>query len=147
MTAMGISPLTKIGIADVSGRPPAACPGRPPVQSVLTQALARRPDVQSAFAAELASAAHIKAARAEFMPKVFLAGNATYSSAGLDVTALPGVGQQGPTVNVTGNRFGGSVFAGITVPIYDGGLRAAVLDQAKAELDSAEGVVRACERG
>ncbi len=137
MTAMGISPLTKIRIADVSGRPlPPALP--PPVQSVLTQALARRPDVQSAFAAELASAAHIRAARAEFMPKVFLAGNATYSSAGLDVTALPGVGQQGPTVNVSGSRFGGSIFAGITVPIYDGGLRAAVLDQAKAELDSAE---------
>ncbi len=137
MTAMGISPLTKMKIADVSGRPlPPSLP--PPVESVLTNALARRPDVQSAFAAELGRAAHIRAARAEFLPKVFLSGNGTYSTAGLDVTALPAVGQQGPTVNVSGSRFGGSIFAGFTVPLYDGGMRAAVLSQAKAELDSAE---------
>jgi outer membrane protein len=137
LTAMGISPLTKIRIADVSGRQlPPSLP--PPAQAVLAQALSRRPDVQSAFAAEQASLAHVRAARAEFMPKIFLAGNATYSSAGLDVTALPAVGEQGPTVNVSGSRFGGSIFAGFTVPIYDGGMRAAVLDQAKAEVDSAQ---------
>jgi outer membrane protein len=137
LTAMGISPLTKIRIADVAGRQLPPSPP-PPAQAVLMQALSRRPDVQSAFAAEQASLAHVRAARAEFMPKMFLAGNATYSSAGLDVTALPAVGQQGPTVNVSGSRFGGSIFAGFTVPIYDGGMRAAVLYQAKAEVDSAQ---------
>jgi outer membrane protein len=137
LTAMGISPLTKIRIADVSGRQlPPSLP--PPAQAVVAQAVSRRPDVQSAFAAEEASVAHVRAARAQFLPKIFLAGNATYSSAGLDVTALPAVGQQGPTVNVSGSRFGGSIFAGFTVPLYDGGMRAAVLDQAKAEVDSAQ---------
>lgn len=137
LTAMGLSPLTLIKVADVSGRPlPPTLP--PTASAVLLQALSRRPDVQSAEAAENASLEHIRAAHAEFMPKVFLAGNASYSSAGLDVTSLPAVGQQGPTVNVSGSRFGGSIFAGFTVPLFDGGMRAAVLDQAKVEYDSAQ---------
>lgn len=134
--AMGISPLTKIKIADVSGR---SLPESPPAlaESVIAEALARRPDVQGAYAAEQAKLANARAAEAEFKPKLFLSGNGTYTSGGLNVTALPAIGSQAPTVNINGNRFGGSIFAGIAIPIYDGGLRAAVLAQARAGVDSA----------
>jgi outer membrane protein TolC len=137
ITAMGISPLTKIKIADVSGlrlSPSMAAP----VETIISQSLARRPDVQSAYAAQKASLATVRAAQAEFMPKFFLSANGTYSSGSLDVTALPSAGQQSPTVNINGNRLGGSVFAGVTIPLYDGGTRAAVFGQARAEADSAE---------
>jgi outer membrane protein len=48
ISAMGISPLTKLRIADV---------------------LARRPDVLTAYAAQKASLANFRAAAAEFLPK------------------------------------------------------------------------------
>jgi outer membrane protein len=137
ITAMGISPLAKIKIADVSGRrlsPSMAVP----VEAIIADSLTRRPDVQSAYAAEKAGLANVRAAKAEFMPKFFLSGNGAYNSGTLDVTALPSAGQQSPTVNINGNRFSGSIFAGVTIPIFDGGDRAATLGQARAEADRAD---------
>ena len=135
--AMGISPLTRIKVAEMSGRTLSPAMSAP-VETVVAEALSRRPDVLSAYAATKASQANIQAARAEFKPKVFLSATGAYNSGALDVTALPGVGQQAPTVNVNGDHFGGSVFAGVTLPLYDGGTRAAVLAQARAEADSAD---------
>ena len=137
LDAMGISPLTRIKVADVSGRVLSPAMDEP-VEAVVSQALSRRPDVLSAYAAEKASQARVRAARAEFMPKVFMSATGDYNSGRVDLTALPGFGQQGSTVNLSGERFGGTVFAGMTVPLYDGGTRAAALAQARAEEDSAE---------
>ena len=137
ITAMGISPLTKIKIASASGRklsPSMAAP----VESIISNALGRRPDVQSAYAAKKASLANVRAAQAEFMPKFFLSANGTYNSGNLNVTSLPSGGQQPPTVNVSGNHLGGSIFAGVTIPLYDGGTRDAQLGRARAEADSAD---------
>jgi outer membrane protein TolC len=136
ITAMGISPLTKIKIADASGRNLSASTAAP-VESIISEALARRPDMQSAYAAEKASLANVRAARAEFMPKFFLSANGTYTSGNLDVTSLPSGGQQPPTVNISGNHLGGSIFAGVTIPLYDGGTRDAQLGRARAEAGSA----------
>jgi hypothetical protein len=61
----------------------------------------------------------------------------SYASGGSSITAIPSVAQQAPTVNLNGYRYGASVFLGITVPIYDGGLRSAVLTQARNDADSA----------
>jgi outer membrane protein len=137
LDAMGISPLTKIKVADASGRvlSPAM---NGPVETVVSQALSRRPDVLSAYAAEKASQAKVRAARAEFMPKVFLSASGDYNSGRVDLTSLPGFGQQNPTTNLNGERFGGTIVAGVTVPLYDGGTRAAALAQARADEDSAE---------
>jgi outer membrane protein len=137
ITTMGISPLTKIKIANASGRklsPSMAAP----VESIIANALGRRPDVQSAYAAKKASLANVRAAQAEFMPKFFLSTNGTYNSGNLNVTSLPSGGQQPPTVNVNGNHLGGSIFAGVTIPLYDGGTRDAQLARARAEADSAD---------
>ena len=137
VTAMGISPLTKIKIADVSGRklePAMAAP----VETLISEALARRPDVQSAYAAQQASLAGVRAAQAEFMPKFFMSATGTYGTGNLDVTAPPSSTQQPSTVNITGHHLGGSIFAGVTFPLYDGGTRAATLSQAQAEADSAD---------
>jgi len=137
ITAMGISPLTKMKIADVSGRKLSPSMGAP-VEAIITEALARRPDVQSAYAAQKASLAGIRASQAEFMPKFFVAATGAYTTGGLAVTALPSPGQESPTVNINGNHLGGSILAGVTVPLYDGGTRAAALAQAHAEADSAD---------
>jgi outer membrane protein len=137
ITAVGISPLTEIKVADVSDRKlsPAIASS---VESIIASSLARRPDVLSAYAAQKASLANERAAHAEFMPKVFVSANGSYNSGALDVTGLPSVGQQSPTVNINGNRFGGAIFVGVTIPLYDGGIRSARLAQARAETDSAD---------
>jgi outer membrane protein len=137
ITAMGISPLAKIKIADASGRklsPSTAAP----VESIISEALARRPDMQSAYAAQKASLANVRAARAELMPKFFLSTNGTYSTGNLNVTSLPSGGQQPPTVNINSSHLGGSILAGVTVPLYDGGTRDAQLARARAEAESAD---------
>jgi outer membrane protein TolC len=137
ISAMGISPLTKIKVADASGRKLSETMAEP-VESIINAALARRPDVLSAYAAEKASLANVRAAQAEFMPKAFLAATGSYNSGSLNITAIPSIGEQSATFNINGGRLGGSVLAGVVLPLYDGGTRSAILAQKRAEADSAE---------
>ncbi|HEY0146376.1 MAG TPA: TolC family protein, partial [Methylovirgula sp.] len=46
--------------------------------------------------------------------------------------------QQLPTVNLTNNQLGATVLAGVSVPLYDGGMRLAQLKQAQANSDNAK---------
>lgn len=138
VNAMGISPLTKLKVADVSGRKLAPGMGTS-VEAIISASLARRPDVLSAYAAAKASRAAVRAARAEFMPKVFMSATGAYNSGLLDITAIPAVGGQGTaTSNITGSRWSGNVIGGVAMPLYDGGVRSATLAQARAEADSAD---------
>jgi outer membrane protein TolC len=136
ITAMGISPLTKLNVSDVSGRGLTSSM-LAPVESIIAQALARRPDVQSAYAAQKASLANIRAAQAKFLPKFFLSVTGSYSAGDLNVTSLPPGGQEPTTIDLSGSHANGSIFVGVTVPLYDGGTRSAALAQARADADSA----------
>ncbi len=136
ISAIGISPLTRIRIADISGRR-LSPPIYGPVQKTIEAAIAQRPDILTAYAAQKAALANIDAARAAFMPKVFVAGNAARSTGDLSLTAIPSVGQQLPTVNITGGQTSGTILAGVTVPLYDGGTRLAALKQAEANAENA----------
>jgi len=82
ISAMGISPLTRINIATVSHRrlSPSMTAS---LQSIISMALARRPDILTAYAAQKAANANVQAAVAEFMPKVFLAGTTAYNNGNL----------------------------------------------------------------
>ena len=133
IAAMGISPLTEIKIAELEHRQlsPAVMD---PVQRIVNEALARRPDVLSAYAAHEVSLARLEAAKAEFMPKLFLSATASYATNSFDLPTLPGFGQQPATIDIGGNHFGGNVILGVTVPIYDGGMRRAVEGQARADV-------------
>jgi len=136
LTAVGVSPTLKIKVADVSGRrlsPASAAP----VDAMIAEALARRPDMQGAYAAEKVSASKVSAAEAEFMPKVFLNASGIYNEGNLNVASIPGPGSVPATLNVSGPRWGGSVFGGFAVPIYDAGARAALLEQARSDVDAA----------
>jgi outer membrane protein TolC len=132
LAAMGISPLTQIKIADLGERKLSGALTEP-IDRIVAEALARRPDVLGAYAAHEASLARLRAAQAEFMPKVFLSATGSYAANRLDVSTLPGLGQTPPTINIPGTHFGATVILGMTVPIYDGGLRRALEGQARAE--------------
>jgi outer membrane protein len=142
LSAIGISPLTSVKIADISNRKLSyALTGA--ADRIVSDALARRPDMQSAYAAERASAANVEAAEAEFLPKLFVAATGTYATGGgFALTAIPSVGQSPTTENVTNHELGAIIIAGVTVPIYDAGVRDAALAQAKDNADRAEAMFR-----
>ena len=134
ITAMGISPLAQPRIAALPDH--ALSPAlAQPVEQIITDALARRPDVLAAYAAEQAEQA--RAADSDFLPKVFLSASTSHTSGRSSITAVPAIGQQAGTVNLDGSRSGSSVFLGVTLPLYDGGLRAAARMQARNDAASA----------
>ena len=143
ISALGVSPITKLRIADVSRRK-LSTSMMAPVERVVSAALARRPDVLTGYAALRASLANLQAAQAAFLPKVFLAANGTRLSGSLDITAIPGIGKELPILNLpnqvgfSGTQFGSTALIGATVPVYDGGVRAASLEQARDKVDKAE---------
>jgi outer membrane protein TolC len=100
--------------------------------------------VLTGYATLRASLANLRAAQAAFLPKVFLAANGTRLSGNLNITAIPGFGKELPILNLpnqvgfSGTQFGSTALVGATVPIYDGGLRAASLEQARDRVDKAE---------
>jgi outer membrane protein len=61
----------------------------------------------------------------------FLTGTSAWNSGNLNVTALPSIGSEAPTVNLSGNR---SSSLGASVPLYDAGVRAARVMQAQPTL-------------
>jgi outer membrane protein len=143
ISAMGISPMTQLPIADISRRhlPPSLTVS---IEHFVAEALARRPDVLTGYAAQKASLANLRAAEAEFFPKVFFSGTGSRLAGSLDVTAIPGLDQQLPIVNIPGNQLGSSIretgttaLVGATMPLYDGGTRAALLEQARDNVDKA----------
>lgn len=136
LSATGIAPTTRLRVADVSGRRLSRSMMKP-VEAIVAEAVARRPDVQAAFAAEKASRAGIQAAEAAFLPKIFVSANGSQGTGDLSIGTLPSIGQQLPTVNVGSQRTAGAVFVGVTVPVYDGGTRTAALERARVEADSA----------
>ncbi len=136
LAGMGISPLTTLRLADISGRAlPQAATDQ--LEQLIAQSVGRRSDVLSAFATEKARLAEVKAAQAEFKPKLFLSATGSYTTGHIDISAIPGAGQESPILNLTGHRVGAIVLAGVRMPIFDGGTRAAMLAQANDRADSA----------
>jgi outer membrane protein TolC len=139
LDAMGIPPLVPVRIAEPEHRQLSpAMAGE--IEKIVTDSLARRPDMLAAYAAEKRSAAHVRAARSAFMPKVFVATTGSYATGDLDVTALPGIGGESPTLNLSSRRASATIVAGVTIPLFDGGRRDALLRQARNSQEAAASV-------
>lgn len=136
IAAMGISPLTPLKVADVP-KPRLGLADKEPIERLVTDALARRPDIQAAYATLQASRAGAKATEAARMPKVFLAASASRSSAS-NVTTFPGIGPDGPTLNLSGSGSGVGAFIGVTIPLWDGETRASMQMQAYQRVEAAQ---------
>ncbi|TPW33366.1 TolC family protein [Martelella alba] len=120
--AIGISPVSKLRIADSSGQPlPATV--TTPVNTMIDIALARRPDILAGYAAVKASQSGVDATKAAFMPKIGVYGSLATYSANATVGGLP-------TANASGVN--GNIFLGISIPLYDGGMREANMKQAES---------------
>jgi outer membrane protein len=137
LTAIGLSPLNHIRIARLDPHPLSA--GElTPVDQMVQSALERRPDVLAAYSTMQASETSIKAAEAQNLPKIFLAGTGAYVSGQLDLTAIPAIGQQIPTFNISGGHWNSTILLGLTIPVFDGRQRANAIQQAKNSSDKAK---------
>jgi outer membrane protein len=169
LAAVGISPVATLRIEDVSGR---LLPANSmvPVEHIIAEALARRPDIQASYAAARATRAAVTAVEADFLPKVFVAASNTYATGSLDLTSLPSVPSLGsistslpslpaptPTTssipnlsstlgNISLNRNDTTVLAGVAVPLFDGGVRDARVHEARSRTEAAESTVLRLEQ-
>ena len=136
LAAMGVSPLETIRIAPVTHRS-LSTEDLAPVDQIVRDALARRPDVLAGYSTLQASQASVKVAEAQNRPKIFLSGTGAYVSGQLGLTAVPSFGEQLPTLNITGNQWNGTVLVGMSIPIFDAHRRANAIRQAKNDEDKA----------
>jgi len=136
LAAMGISPLTTIRIRPVEHHA-LLKEDLGPADEIVRDALSRRPDVLEAYNTVQASQASVKAAQAQNRPKIFLAGTGAYVSGQVGLTAIPSIGQQLPTLNITGNQWNGTILLGVSIPIFDAHRRANAIQQAKNDEDKA----------
>jgi len=133
LQAMGVSPMLTIKVRDASTRAlPRAVPqdlGR-----LIEASLQRRPDVQAAFAKLRADQSGIAAAQAEFMPKVAVSASVNRVAASLDIDDS----RFGQITHLAGSRPNANLLLGVTIPIFDGGLRDARLQAAMAQAAASE---------
>lgn len=135
LEAMGISPTLKFRIQDVSRRSlPRAVPQD--LDTLIVASLQRRPDVQAAFARLQADKSGIAAARAEFMPKMAIVGNVNRNIGTIETedSRLGALGAA--TVDI--NQPNANLLVGLSMPIFDGGLRNARLQTAVAQAAASE---------
>lgn len=170
LAAIGLSPMTVLSVEDVSRRPLSE-DALPPIDAVVAQAIARRPDIQAGYAAARAARAGIDAAEADLLPKVFLSASDTYLTGNLNITSLPTVpslssigsgssslSQPSPSAssipNASLSNLGrtsssvnnATILGGIAIPIYDGGVRQAHVSEARSRSDAAEATVLRLEQ-
>ena len=100
LSAMGVSPRTEIRVADASDRKltPALANS---VDKVVSEALARRPDILAAYAAQKASLANVVAAETDFLPKLFTASTGSYNSGTVSISGVPGIGNLSSVSNLS----------------------------------------------
>lgn len=104
-----------------------------PNRKLIEQALARRPDVMASYALAQAAKEGIPAAEADYLPKIVLAGGLADARTRFDVQGLPSVGPQTSS---------SSILLAVSVPLYDGGMRAIRVQEAQSRAAAAEATFR-----
>jgi len=166
ISAVGISPLAVVRVQDVSRRPLGVL-SVAPVERMIADAVARRPDIQASLATARAASAAIKAAEADLLPKVFVSASDTYTTGNLSLTSFPSPSPLSPSGgsspppspsppsipnpssvlgNVSVNRNDATVLGGVAFPIYDGGIRDARVREAQSRADAAAATTQRLEQ-
>lgn len=136
ISALGVTPSTRIKLAELEQRP-LSLSAVPLLDQFIETALAKRPDIASSYAAQLASQAAIRVAEAEFKPKLIAAASLAQASGGISSTAVSPAGHFSPSLELSGSRRSAGLMLGINLPLYDGGTRQLSLAKARLEAENA----------
>jgi outer membrane protein TolC len=126
--SLGISPTTRLKIADIASQPVPAPPERS-VEAMIDAALSQRPELVARLANLHAKEAEVRKARADFYPKV--AVDAHVGRLRLDVSVA-----DSDYFGDDHTVYGATV--AVEMPVFDGFLRRQKLRAAEAELRGAE---------
>lgn len=125
--AIGLPPATALPVASPAhARLPAELAAL--TEQRMQAALSQRPDVAAAYAAVQAAEAGERAAQAAFLPKVFLSAALTRNHGSFEIGSLPALDQKASA---------SGIWLGVTVPLYDGGMRATQLGKARIRREDA----------
>jgi outer membrane protein TolC len=127
--SIGILPTVPLKVADLGSGPVDVDQARRSINELIEQALSQRPDLVAKLANLHAKEDEVHKARAEYYPKVALAGHASETELDVSIKDSKYFGDTRPT-------FGG--FLTVEWPIFDGFARDRQMDMAKAELRGAE---------
>lgn len=130
--AIGISPVSQFKVSNSSNTPLSEMRSEP-TQAMIKVALSRRPDVLASYAAAQAATSGIRVTEADFLPKVYLAGVIASGKGRFNAEGLPAVGTQSSSSNI---------LLGISVPLYDGGIRTARVQEAQSRAAAANDVFK-----
>lgn len=136
LASVGMPSVTRLQVSEPAKHP------LPETNTALTDeaiqlALSQRPDVLASYAAIKAAEAGIAAAEAEFLPKVYLGAVAANNRTGFQIGGLPQLRQHTSSA---------SVLLGVTIPLFDGGLRLARLKDAQIQADMAADVFQQAQQ-
>lgn len=136
LRAMGLPPDTPLKIADPAPAPlPTAVD--PLTRQALQQALSQRPDLVAQYAAAQAAQARVRASEADFLPKVFLGAVYGHQRNGFQAGNMPQI-----EIPSTSN----GVMLGVTLPLFDGGLRRSRLRAAEIDAEQARDDLQTLQR-
>ncbi len=125
---LGLAPGTVVRIA-ASDAAPLPSSQDLPEGAVLRRALAERPDIMASIASLKAAESGVDLARADFLPKVFLAGFLVGGHNDLSI---------GPVSGLSNNAVTRGVLLGVSLPLYDGGMRSSRLRDAHDRVHAAQ---------
>jgi len=98
-------------------------------REALEQALATRPDILASIAAFKAAENALESTRSDFLPKVFLVGFALGGQGSMTI---------GPLSDLVNSSASRGILLGITMPLYDGGMRASREASAREQVTGAK---------
>ncbi|SCB97034.1 TolC family protein [Kosakonia oryziphila] len=125
--ATGISPFADIKVA-YDDKTPLPARLSPPTETAIKLALSRRPDIQAGYAAVEAARSTVKATEVDFLPKIYLAGVIAGGHGRFDTEGLPAA---------TPHTSSSGIVLGVSMPLYDGGIRAARVQEAESRFNVA----------
>lgn len=132
IAAAGLPPTTQIHIADASDRQLPRYEDLPD-DATLQAALSYRPDLIATDAARRAAEKSIDSVKADFLPKVALMGVVSAGSTHFNINGLAETSPQSAST---------AVLLGVSIPLFDGGLRRMRLREAEARAAAAKELVR-----
>jgi outer membrane protein TolC len=128
VATLGVPAGTELDVADSAELPLPPAPEQS-VQAAIKEAMARRPDVIAALGQVDSAEASLKGAQRAYYPVVSVAAHAFQN---LGAVSSDGKGYSGV------DRPGANILLSISVPIYDGGMRASQISVAQAKVHEAD---------